>query len=478
MGVDIGERAKATLSTAKVWLKGGQTINRLSILSVIVFILLIFGSTAACQKTCCNCTVITSDGIFTMSPSGSYPAFHYDGVYNRTYIGFYSSDSKVNLLYWDEDAKELSDSVNLWSDWGDGDDHAGPSVLVLQHQTGENAIHNGKILVATSGVRPEPPLQVRSSTNPEDISRWEDPITFDWDGLYPVLEELSDGTIYIFYMKRDIPNYGDRTQCYKTSVDGGTTWSDRTILFQADGSRRIYGIYYLNSNANQIHAMFNRCPLEPEFGSWYRDIYYAYYDKATDSWKRQDGTGYTLPITPSTAELVYESDTTPGKEDHTWLSDIKVDSDDNPYLISITNVDYAYTGHTPGINPEWDGVVQRHSYQDGSWITEVISENGAGQFGSYSYPAMAILDEEDMDTVYLTPYDDEKKTSLQKWQRIEATWTKVEDITQAYPGYHFRPTYVRNAAGFKVIWCYSERYEHHQRDKWESMLFAYPGLSH
>jgi hypothetical protein len=386
----------------------------------MLYILSVVGPTAAWRGPYCNGIVIASDGILTMSPSGSHPAFHYDGVYSRTYIGFYSSDSKIKLLSWDENVKVLSDSVTLWSGWGDGDDHAGPSVLVLQHQTAENSIHNGKILAASSGVRNNPPLQVRRSTNPEDISSWEDPVTFDWEGLYPTLLELADGTIFVFYMKRDTPNKGDRSQCYKTSVDGGMTWSDRTILFQPNDSRRIYGIYYSNPNADQIHAMFNRCPAEPTFGSWYRDIYYAYYDKVASNWKRQDGTTYTLPVTPSTAELVYESDTTLGEEDHTWLSDIKVDGNDNPYLVSITNVDYACTGHTPGVNPEWNGTVQRHSYMDG-WNTEVISKNGAGQFGSYSYPAMAILDEEDMNTVYLTPYDNKDRTNLQKWQKIDTT---------------------------------------------------------
>jgi len=449
-------------------------VKHLIILSIILSILFALAPTTARQETYCNCTVIASDGIFTMSPSASHPAFYYNGAYSRTYIGFYSSNSEIKVLYWDEDDKELSDPATLWSDWGDGDDHAGPSVLVLQHQTGANEMHNGKILVATSSVRNNTELQIRRSTDPEDITSWEEPITFDREGLYPTLIELADGVIFVFYMKRDVPNRGDRSQCYKTSVDGGMTWSDRTILFQPDNSRRIYGIYCSGSHADQIHAMFNRCPAEPTFGSWYRDIYYACYNEMAGSWERADGSKYTLPITPQTADLVYRSDTTPGEEDHTWLSDIKVDGNDNPYLLSITNVDYASTGHTPGVNPGWNGTVQRHNYQGGSWNTEVISENGAGQFGSYSYPAMAILDEEDMDTVYLTPYDNRDKTNLQKWQKNDATWTKVEDITRGYSGYHFRPTYVRNGTGLKVVWCYSERYEHSRTGKWESMLLAYP----
>jgi hypothetical protein len=440
-------------------------------------------SIPACLSTPRKYVAIDADGIFTMSPSGSCPAFHFKCTHDRTYVAFCTADSKIKLRYWDEEDKELSDPVTLWSNWGEGDDHAGPSVLVLQYQAGENTIHNGKILVATSAVFQNPSLQIRRSTNREDISRWEEPITLDRDCLYPTLVELADGTIYLFYMKREIPKreiprlYA-RSQCYKISTDGGTTFSNMTVLFDSNRSCIIYGIYSTNSNANQIHAMFNRCTYEPKFGSWYRDIYYAYYDRADNKWMARDGTEYNLPLTPSKAELVYESDTMKGAEDHTWLSDIKVDCNNNPYLISITHVDYADKGHTPGVNPGWEGKVQRHSYNQGKWNTETISENGSGQFGSYSYPAMAVLDEDDMATVYMTPYDDKKKTQLQKWQKVAGKWNKTDDITIASRGYYFRPTYVRNGAGsWKVLFCYTERYEHSRQGKWESMLFAYPGDS-
>ena len=222
--------------------------------------------------------------------------------------------------------------------------------------------------------------------------------------------------------------------------------------------------------------MFNICPSNGEFGSWYKDIYYAYFDLDTQTWRKADNTEYSLPITPETGDLVYETDMTEGEEDHTWLSDIKVDENNNPYLVSVNFVDYGSSGHNPGNNPGWEGVVQRHNFSDGEWNTEIITENGASQFGEYSYPAMAILDESDLDVVYLTPYNHDEKTTLQKWSKFGDTWKKIEDITKNQVGYDFRPTYVRNAGELKVFWCYTEKYEHHRGDKWESMILGYPKI--
>lgn len=444
------------------------------LLLMVLAILFLTGLFLSLNKECCNCISITSDGIFTMSPSGTLPAFHHEGSYNRTYIGYYTSDAKVKLVYYDEDKKELGEPVTLWSDWAEGDDHAGPSVLVLQNQKGENSKHNGKILVASTAIFDDLPAQIRRSTYSENISEWEEPITFDIHVEYPTLVELQDGTIYLFYAKYSFPSSGDRSQVYIISTDAGETWSERHLLFEPNGVRRIYGIYYINPSGDHIHAMFNICPRDDNFGSWYKDIYYAQYDMETQKWSRADGTEYETPITPEVGDLVYETDMTEGEEDHTWLSDIKVDDYNSPYLLSINFKDYGSSGHNPGNNPGWEGIVQRHNFQNGEWKTEVISENGASQFGSYSYPAMAVLSEDNFDVAYLTPYDANNKTTVQKWKKENGVWAKIEDITSRQNGYNFRPTYVRNADRLKLLWCYTKKYEHHKGGKWESMVYGYP----
>ena len=253
--------------------RGKAMVRRFGAVVAICFMLTLVGCVPETRPSDSPVVVIATDGIFTMSPSGSLPAFHYEGEHNRTYIAYYTSDSTVKVVAWDEESGELEDSVSLWSDWGDGDDHAGPSILVLRHQTGMNERHNGKLLVASSSVRNETRLEIRRSAMPESISVWEDPVLLEREALYPTLIELDDGTIFAFYMARDIPNHADRSQCYRTSIDGGDTWSDRTVLFEPRASRRIYGIYCADPEGRRIYAMFNRCPAPASIGSWYKDIY-------------------------------------------------------------------------------------------------------------------------------------------------------------------------------------------------------------
>lgn len=416
---------------------------------------------------------ITNDGIFTMSPSGSLPAFHYKGDYDKTYISYYNSNAEIKIITFDEKTHIISKPVTLFRSWGSGDDHAGPAILVLSHQSGQNSIHNGKILVASSEIFDDPSMKVIRSANPEDINKWETPITFDKNGLYPSLFEMNDGTIFLFYMKRDIPEKGDRAQCYKISIDGGITWSERKILFLPNDSWIIYGAYASNPENNQIHAMFNLAKFIPEFDSWYKDIYYAYYDHKTGAWKQANGEEYSLPITIPKAELVYKTDSTKGKEDHTWLSDLRVDSSDHPLLLSITNVDYSTTGHTPGINPNFRGIVQLHTYVGGKWENEIISDNGSGQFGSYAYPAMAVFDSMDLNIVYLTPYNAYNKTDIEVWHKNDFGWYRLQILTTNKTGYSFRPQTVRNGNGLKILWCYTTNYQHHRGGNWSSKIFGF-----
>ena len=585
-----------------------------------------------------NYPAVEDNGIFTASPTSPTAASRYVGTHDRTYIAFYSSTGSGNGLieikYWDEGDKTLSGAVVLWSGWGydsggvgPGDDHASPSILVLQYQTGDNAVHNGKILVAVAehccSAADKGRCQTKRSTNAEDISAWDSAVSIETtDATYTRLEELNDGTIYLFYRLHTAPK-AKATFYYRTSTDAGASWSARTLLADTDvAGESLYLITCTNPDHTQIHCMFNRTGMnDPVSGQQrYQDIYHVYYDSSSSKWKKMDGTEITVPLSMSEFDMVYStteqtayltttdtidindsanyfilarrtasasgtvqtvrvkagasgnakvaiyaddsgepgsllqanntgqsvypgwntlrlggnisltngldywigicvdtagatqktsgtgagtrrcksatyssfnfpdfagngfsSDTCDSglesyrEADWTFLWDIKTDDSGNPYLVSVTIEQFGAFPLGKGRTPQLDCIVRRHNYSSG-WQTEVVSSTGSGQFGTYVYPAGAILDDSDVDTIYLTPYDASKRTQLQKWQRVEGSWLKVEDITQSSPGWNFRPTAVRNGTGkFKVLWCYTERYSHFDPGYWESMLFAYPG---
>lgn len=434
---------------------------------------------------------VEDNGIFTSSPTSPTAAQRYVGTYDRTYIGFYSSTGSGNGLieikYWDEDDKTLSDAVALWSDWGydssglgPGDDHASPSVLVLQYQSDDNAVHNGKILVAAAEHvcknTDKGRCQTRRSVHAENISAWESPVLLESvNATYTRLEELNNGTVYLFYrLSHTAPN-ARSTFYYRTSTDAGASWSARTLLADTDvADEGLYLLTCTNPEHTQIHCMFNRTGInDPLPGQQrYQDIYHVYYDLLSDEWRKMDGNEVTVPLSMSELDSVYATES---NEDWTFLWDIKTDGDGNPYLVSVTIDGFDAFELGEGKTPELDCSVRRHNYDDG-WQTEVVSSAGSGQFGTYTYPAGAVLDYSDVDTIYLSPYDANRRTQLQKWQKVDGSWVKIEDITQSTEGWNFRPIAVRNGAGkFKILWCYTERYSHFDPGYWESMIFAYPG---
>jgi len=471
--------------------------NRLVIVGALVMVLLSLVLLPACDGYTSPLAPfypyppVEDNGIFTSSPTTPTAAQRYVGTHDRTYIGFYSSTGSgnglVEIRYWDEDDKTLSDAITLWSDWGYdsngisiGDDHASPSILVLQYQIGDSAKHNGKILVAAAehccSAKDKGRCQVRRSTNAEDISAWDNAVSIEsTNATYTRLEELNDGTIYLFYrLSRVAPNAG-ATFYFRTSTDAGASWGARTLLADTDvAGESLYLITCTNPEHSQIHCMFNRVGVDdPAPGQKrYQDIYHVYYDFLSDKWKKMDGTEVTVLLSISELDVVYATES---NEDWTYMWDIKIDGDGNPYLVSVTIDEFGAFGLAEGKTPQLDCTVRRHHYRNG-WQTEVVSSTGSGQFGTYVYPAGAVLDDFEVDTIYLTPYDANRRTQLQKWQKVDGSWTKVEDITQGTPGWNFRPIAVRNGAGsIRVLWCYTERYSHFNPGYWESMLFAYPG---
>lgn len=437
-------------------------------------------------------TIIAADGIFEWFMD---PAVRYVGAHDRTYIGYYAStgagDGWVGVKCWDENSKTLSQETMVWDNWGydggvPGDDHACPSLIVLRHQTGDNAIRNGRILIAAAehGSRTEGKgrLETRRSSNPEDISSWESVVGIRTSrATYALLAEVSGGTIFLFTRLSHMPASGEFSWYYYTSTDAGDTWQGPELFFKSEWPALNYVMLDINSDGSEIHFILNRAKRDdPEDGFWrYRDVFYIYCD-SYGTWRTADGTARSLPLDFSdadhTPDLVYESDATPGEEDWTWLWDIRVDSNDEPYLLSVNQPDMGSWYRRALGKCNCAGDVLRHSYSDGSWQTETVCKTGI--FGDgYYYPAGAVLDERDMNTVYAAAFVDGGFTEIQKWQKVENNWKKTEDITQSSNGDNIRPMLVRNAGEhFKLLWSYVERYQGYKSGEWESMILAYPGF--
>lgn len=154
---------------------------------------------------------------------------------------------------------------------------------------------------------------------------------------------------------------------FMTSVDGGTTWSDPSVVITSqvlNTNNRPY-VKYFSDGKSKIHLIFtdghpNAEPLN--------SVYYCYYEKG--AFWRADGSRIAtvdqLPFHPSDASVVYKATPEAGKA---WIFDVVVDKKGRPvvaYTRYPTNQkhQYYYAVYDKG---EW---VNSHLVDSGSWFPQ------------------------------------------------------------------------------------------------------------
>lgn len=406
---------------------------------------------------------VADDGIFTMSPTGSQPVFRYVGNYDRTYIGYYSSHNEIQIMSYDAGSDHFSMPVTLWSDWGNssggvlGDDHANPSIIVLSNQ--KNSNENGKVLVAAAehGYR----LQTRKSTEAEDISTWEEPVSLlDNKATYARLIELSDGKVWLIVRQSHGNSNARATFFLFTSDDAGDSWVGPELIADTDDVKDSSALYLTTAYdglRNRMHFMFNLAVYDdPVQGvARYKNIYYANYDHIQGKWfnAQESVISAGLPIIVSDSDLVYESNSDASEEDWTYLSDIKTDRDGHVYLLSNNDPD---RGDLSINTDNRDEEILRHHWTNEGWKTERVGRSA--RFSSYTN--MATFEYGNTDIIYGFPPNDKGYGDLARFKRLENGVWQEEKITVGTIGkHHARPFAVIDGgrdyppSKLKLLWC-------------------------
>ncbi len=418
--------------------------------------------------------LLANDGILTMSPSGSYPIVAFK---DRTYFGYYTSKNTIDLRFYDNKKRYISNPVILWNNWGYnsagnmlGDDHANPSIIILKNQHGENETNNGKLLVAAAEHRGR--LQVKRSKYIQHIDEWDPPVVIRKSlATYPRLLEMANGRIYLFCrLSRFAPN-SRATFYFWTSDDGGQNWSNPNLLTDTkDGTDdAIYISVAAGHKDNTIHIALNRIDYDnPSKGVWrYRDLYYLKMDTLSNTCFKADGKSLGKPpFELNDADLVFKSESTIGKEDWTYISDIK-DYIDGPRIISINEVGRASLAEHPSKSKK---VINIHFFSNGEWKTESISETT-----SFHYVNMASI------------YPDDEKKVLGfigaeygngsfpcVFVRKKKGWELSKILKVPKLGlHHARPFLVDpGKVGLFAIWCEIEDYHGSPYTDWKSRIIG------
>ena len=154
------------------------------------------------------------------------------------------------------------------------------------------------------------PLKHVRSANPDDISSWVSLDNITDYATYPQVIEL-DGTLYLFYRAG-----GHRDDwVYRTSTDGGYTWSGETVVIDST-LENVWYVSFRKGKDGRIHVAWvwkdEQNSLGTDEPEWYQryNVYYMYRDH-DGSWKNIEGETLTLPITKDIADtycLVYRTD--------------------------------------------------------------------------------------------------------------------------------------------------------------------------
>jgi len=323
------------------------------------------------------------------------------------------------------------------------------------HDSGET--HRHRLLettqndhnVAALGVRPDGRLLVCYSPHngtmrsvvaefPEDVSRWEDPVVIREErATYPNLVFLAAEDRWVL-VYRGGPT-GDWPLWFRSSDDGGRTWSAETLLFR-NGAHRPYP-QVVADGVDQIHfSVTDGHPNAVPDNS----VYHLRYDAGT--WRDSTGTALGAPpFTPEHLTRVYDGSAEAGRA---WCWDIALRADGAPVMAFAT------------IRSELDHRYQYATLQSGTWSVNEITPAGRKIYedkGEPEYSAGLTLDHRDPRRVLLSREVEPGRWELESWRTADLgrTWTAtpVTSRSRAAPAKHFRPTAVHGDGPFEALWC-------------------------
>lgn len=215
------------------------------------------------------------------------------------------------------------------------------------------------------------PLKYMRTTQPGFLTSWTTGMvgTQEGDVTYPQFFKARNGKLHFMY-RDGLSSNGDH---YINAFNSATrTWSRVCKLFDGEGTRNAYPQHVaVDRTTGRWHVMWTW--REGVIGAEENeDICYAYTDNDGVTWRKTDGTAYTLPITASTAEVIFDIAAGPILNN----GGLEVDASGRPHAaIMIMDSNSRYQ-----VN---------HIYHDGSaWVKTQVSNFSAS---SGRRPAVACL---------------------------------------------------------------------------------------
>jgi len=218
---------------------------------------------------------------------------YYDSVSNRLYVVFLSNDGKHYIYYYDFNTGEVSKPVLLPIEPTADLAHGQPAIVID---------NDGYIWVF--GGSHDTLCQVARSKNPRDISEW-DTLSSIGDGnypdpggvTYPQPIVVSDGILVIMRYHESATWYDSPVYMFKTT--DGSAWQ-KTKLVEV-GTAKHYPFLF-HKIGNKIVGLVS--PRNLDGDDYWHGVLFLMSDDEGQTWKKADGTTYTLPVNDSQADWI------------------------------------------------------------------------------------------------------------------------------------------------------------------------------
>ncbi|REL24174.1 hypothetical protein DYD21_19535 [Rhodohalobacter sp. SW132] len=408
-------------------------------------------------------------------------AVRYTGVQDKTYVAYYTTNQGWWISSFDHihstwqhyqlRSHEQSAEGRWW------DDHNNPAITIR---------NDGRILVVY-GEHSTDRSWCRISKHPEDITSWNDEISFTqeqsiakrtnfkpwffakrvWAKLtntarptrydpaysYVNLYSLPDGTIWRQYRPLTTWSGISRQPSFVVSRDGGNTWS-KPVRFIKETNRSPYLV--TAQQENKIHFFFSDA--HPD--EWNKtSIYHAYYNHSKGTYHKSDGEligdKSCLPFTPAQATKIYDGTTSAGEA---WVYDITVDKQGN--IAGLFNV---YSGEKENLKS-----YQVHEYWYAFWdgkgwkTNKIDSESNIYSTGQRRYSGGFVADTVDISQVYISLVDpdgteDGLTRHIWRYQTDDngSTWNRTRISQKGQGKAHSRPVVpINRHPDLPVFWQY------------------------
>lgn len=350
-------------------------------------------------------------------------AARFTGRHDRTYVSWVTQSGKIQIRYLDNATQRWSTTWtvdDLRPDYGieAQDDHNAPSLLILP---------SGKLLIFYAVHDARDNLFVRESVDPEDPSSWSSRRLVLSDGPkvsanYPQPRLLSDGRVALFIR---IGNWMSATEAVVTSADEGRTWTTPQTLVDFGAGVGVYAFTAVRGSRWVMTWSERKSAGRPT------NLYYAESLDNGATWRTSAGRPLALPISRATAEVIVRS------TEPLYAWDVVIDANGRPRASYAIGDERRFRyGYAARLN--------------GRWVRETVTTSRLLYGGTNYYAGGIVIDPADPNRVLLSKQRTKKELEL--WRRTSSGWRRERVVTSRSTVDHFRPQFVANDKGNRIVW--------------------------